>query len=68
MPKVLAPRLELFWCLANRLPEPNERVPEAVRVEIRQAGAGEGGLKDGADARGAAPVRPFRLSYSHINH
>lgn len=58
--KVLVPRLQLLGGLANRLTEPDERVSEAVRVEIRQPGAGKGFSKDGADSRGAAPVSPFQ--------
>jgi hypothetical protein len=38
MPKVLAPRLELPRRLALLLPELNERVPQAVRVEVVEPG------------------------------
>jgi hypothetical protein len=60
MPQVLAPRLELLGGLADRLAEPHQGVPEAVRVEVRQPGAGECVAEDRADARGTAPVRPFQ--------
>ncbi|OQC06616.1 MAG: hypothetical protein BWX79_02049 [Alphaproteobacteria bacterium ADurb.Bin100] len=60
MPQVLAPRLELLGGLADRLAEPHQGVPEAVRVEVRQPGAGECIPEDRADARGTAPVRPFQ--------
>ncbi len=39
MAQVLTPRLELFRCLTDNFAEPDERVPEAVRVEVGQVGA-----------------------------
>ena len=58
MPEVLAPGLEFLRGLAVGLSLPNERISEARRIEVWQAGAGEGVAENGADTRGAAPVRP----------
>ena len=56
MPQILAPGLEFLRRPADSLSEPHQRIPEAVRVEVGQAGAGERLAEDGADPGGAAPV------------
>jgi hypothetical protein len=63
VPKVLAPRLELFRGLAKFFAEPDERIPEAVRVEIGQTGGCKGYTKYLSD-KGVTQglrVRWFRL-------
>lgn len=63
MPKVLAPRLELFGRLANLLAELDESISETVRVEIWQTGTDEGFPEDHANRRGIAPVLPLQTGH-----
>ena len=66
MPKVLAPRFERFGGLADSLTKPDERISEAVRVEIGKTGAGECIPKDGANACSAAPASPEYASSASV--
>lgn len=58
MPEVLAPRFELFRRLADVLAELDKGVPEAMGIEIRQAGTPKCLAKDRPNGRGAAPAFP----------
>ena len=46
MSQVLAPRLELFWSLADLLPQMDQGVSETMGIEIREAGADESFAED----------------------
>lgn len=60
MPEILTPRFELLGRLTRHLSEADERHPQAVRVEVRQAVRLERFTEDRPDRRGAAPMRAFQ--------
>ena len=59
MTEILAPCLELLWCLADLLTESDKGISETVRVEVRQARRNEGITKYCANGGGGTPVCPF---------
>ena len=54
--RVLAPRLEVFWRTAKFLAELDQRVAQAMRVEVRQPRRRECLAEDSADRRRVPPV------------
>ena len=60
MAQVLAPRLECLWFGADFLPQYGQRVSEAVRIAVGQAGALECVLENLANGRRVAPVLPLK--------
>ena len=54
--EVLGPSLVLFGRLADLAPEKRQGLPEAVRVEVGEAGGREGVLENLPDGARAAPV------------
>src|SRR5262249_16995017 len=61
---VLRPRLVLLRRLADLAAKQRQRLPEAVRVEVRQPGRREGAFEDRPDRTGTPPVlavEPRRL-------
>ena len=54
--EVLGPRLVLLGRLADLAAEKRQGLPEAVRVEVGEAGGREGALENRSDRAGAAPV------------
>ena len=59
MPQVLAPGFEVFWCLAHGLPEANEGISEAMRIEVGQTRMGKRITENGTNGSGRAPMFPF---------
>ena len=56
MPEVLRPSLIFFRSLAFLAAKQRQRLPEAMRVEVRQSRRRERLLEDGPDRTGAAPL------------
>jgi hypothetical protein len=59
MPKVLAPRLEIFQCLADLLAELDQGISETMGIKIWEAGNVKGLAKDRPNGLGIAPGLPF---------
>jgi hypothetical protein len=56
VPEILRPSLKLLRCSADLLAEPDQRVPEGVRIEVRQPRSEEGPTENLANRRSSAPV------------
>jgi hypothetical protein len=56
MPEILRPGLVLLGRFAFLPRKQRQRLPKAVRVEVRQASRGEGLPEDGPDRSGTTPV------------